>query len=146
MPPKYDGMPPTDRTYDVGRWGEIRCGGPCRDDYGRIVIYHQSPARYVKLQKAAIESLKDAEQDVRQKIWVTGSWRSCSLQRQLRASDPSRFADPNETAHTRGLAIDVSQNQTGSDLRAIHKALISRWWFQARPSDEPWHYSFGIQV
>lgn len=147
--PVYDGMPPSDRSYNVkkdmgGTWGTIRCGGACKDNYQNIAIYHQNSAEFVKLQKAAIASLKSAEDAVNKKIFTTGSWRACSLQAQLYRSDPNRFAAPNTTAHCRGLAIDVSQNQ--NYLARIKKALLLREWYQSRPDDEPWHFSFGIKV
>jgi len=149
--PLATGMPAKDTDVKVLRpngkdaWGRIRFGGPCKDDYFRIQIYHQDAQRYVKLQRAAIASLQAAEEVLNAKIYVTGSWRSCSLQAKLRRSDPKRFADPNTTAHCRGLAIDVSQNQTAKKLAKIDRELRIRHWHQAR-TDEPWHYSFGIQV
>lgn len=153
MNPLYLGMPPTERKYRVKRangksWGEIVCGGPCNDDYARIEIYHQIPGQaYVKLQAAALRSFKDAEDAINGKILLTGSgWRACSTQSALYRSDPSRYANPNTTGHTRGLAIDVSMNQSLTKLKAIKKALLWRHWHQSRPDDEPWHYSFGIQV
>ena len=150
--PLYVGMPPTEREFVVPRpvdpkpWGKIICGGACRDDYSRIEIYHQDAQHYVKLQRAALRSLQAAEDAIGDKIWLTGSWRSCSLQSELYASDSHRYAAPSTTAHCRGLAIDVSQNQTKGKLDKIHKALTYRHWHQARPTDEPWHYSLGVQV
>lgn len=154
MEPVYKGMPPTDRTFDVGKWGSIRCGGRCKDDYARIVIHRQGDAtHYVKLQRAAVESLSAVERILDDKgfhqhpyVYVTGhGWRACSDQDALYRSDSKRFADPDVTAHTRGLAIDVDMNQDTDKLKVIHRELMARHWFQAR-ADEPWHYSFGIQV
>jgi hypothetical protein len=158
MKPVYEGMPSLDRRFEVpkaggGTWGTIRCGGPCKDDYARIDIYHQVPGtRFVKLQKAALDSFRSAEVAVGGGggkiglIFLTGSWRSCSLQAELYRSDTHRFAPPESTAHCRGLAIDVSQNQDPKKLAAIDEELLQRAWHKARPDDEPWHYSFGIEV
>lgn len=148
--PVYIGMPTTDRTFDVpkaakGIWGNIRCGGPCRDDYARIRVYHQTPARFIQLQRAALDSFKTAEEALGFKIWLTGSLRECSVQTRLYNSDHTRYAVPSSSAHCRGLAIDVSQNMTPKQLKQVHDVLTPRAWHQAR-SDEPWHYSFGIQV
>jgi len=144
--PVFVGMPPTDRVLEVDPFGRIRCGGRCRDDYDRIVIAHEG-GRVVKLQAAAMRSFQAAEDAVGEPILLTGiGWRSCRLQRELWEGDPARFADPDKTAHTRGLAIDVHTGQGAKRLEAIRRALLWRGWHQARPTDEPWHYSFGIQV
>lgn len=144
-PPKYRGMPPDDVIYDVHPYGKIRCGGPCNDHYARIISYHHA-GQVVTLQRAAMDSFREAEAALGFPIVVTGSIRSCSLQSSLYRSDPGRFAAPNTTAHCRGLAIDVSQSQSATRRKAIRRALMGRRWYQARPADEPWHYSFGIEV
>lgn len=150
--PLYIGMPSVQREFTVpkpvdGIWGRILCGGACEDDYGRIELYKQTPQRFIKLQRAALKSFQAAEDALGFKILITGSgWRSCSLQRELWWSDKGRFAHPDTTGHTRGLCIDVDQNQSPTRRRAIDKALAYRHWHQSRPIDEPWHYSFGIQV
>lgn len=148
--PVYEGMPLTDRTFDVpkaagGSWGEIRCGGPCKDDYNRIVTWHHNEHVWT-LQRAAMESLKDASEKVGFDIVCTGTIRSCDLQTKLYNGDHNRFAPPDKTAHTRGLAIDVSMALSWLRRRRIRRALLARGWHQSRPTDEPWHYSFGIQV
>jgi hypothetical protein len=151
--PVYMGMPPVEREFTVRRspaqggiWGRIICGGKCRDDYARLEVYHQTDERSIILQRAALKSFRDAEDKLGFKIWLTGSIRSCDVQARLYRSDPNRFARPDTTGHTRGLCIDVSQNQSPKRLRDIDKALSYRGWHQSRPIDEPWHYSFGIQV
>jgi len=149
--PVYVGMPERDRTFRVpkageGYWGEIRCGGTCRDDYGRIVVWHDGAGRIVVLQRAAMESFQAALDACRFTIRLTGSHRSCDLQRRLYLSDPRRFASPDDTAHCRGLAIDVDQGMEPYRLRRVHDELSSRAWHQNRPDDEPWHYSMGIKV
>ena len=148
IPPAYVGMPPTDRIISIKPYGKIRCGGVCRDDYARIKTITDPPrsGRIVTLQQAALLAFRDAEAAVGFTIEVTGTMRSCAYQAHLYASDPHRFAAPNTTAHCRGLAIDVSQSMSKTKLKAIGRALKARRWYQARPVDEPWHYSFGIQV
>src|SRR5262249_8061099 len=113
-PPVTHGMPHTDSRFPLGpkpadgRRGRIRLGGPCRDDYRRIETYHDAEGRVVILQAAALRSFQAAEGHVGFTIVLTGSHRSCDVQRRLFASDPKRFADPDESYHPRGLAIDVS--------------------------------------
>jgi hypothetical protein len=73
-------------------------------------------------------------------ILLTGSWRSCALQKELHTDDPSRFADPNGSLHPQGLAIDVD---TGiKDFDKAHASLADVGWRRAR-DDEPWHHSWG---
>jgi hypothetical protein len=146
--PVYVGMPPVDKVYTVGEWGRIRCGGRCKDDYARIRLYDQPPqgGSPIKLQAAALASFKAAEKAVGFTIVLTGSWRACSYQRELYAADESRYAPPDKTAHCRGLAVDVSTALSAPKQKKLCAALLARGWHQARPTDEPWHYSFGIQV
>lgn len=153
--PVYIGMPPTDTRFLVFRtgtadpkdvWGEIRCGGPCQDDYGRIKVHVQDAQHFLKLQQAAINSIVAAEAKLKFPIICTGSWRSCTTAHALFAQDPQRYAPPDKGAHMRGLAIDVNQLLPKLKLEAIDKALLARGWHKARPDDEPWHMSFGIQV
>jgi hypothetical protein len=77
-------------------------------------------------------------------ILLTGSWRSCDLQRQLHASDPGRFADPDGSLHPQGLAIDINTQQP--DFDKAHAALDDIGWHRARPDDEPWHHSWGYSA
>jgi hypothetical protein len=139
-------MPPTDRTFTVEPWGSIRCGGPCRDDYGRIVAFQNRGGQILRLQSAARDSYLAAERRIGFAILVTGSLRSCEQQADLYRSDPQRFANPNTTGHTRGLCIDVSTNLSRWRQGRLRRALLARGWHQSRPVDEPWHYSFGIEV
>lgn len=74
---------------------------------------------------------------------LPGTNRTCATQALLYASDPHRYARPDVTGHTRGLAIDVDQGQA---IAMIHRALIGAGWKQVRPDDEPWHYSYGVTV
>jgi hypothetical protein len=75
---------------------------------------------------------------------LPGSWRSCARQAELHASDPRRFAAPEISGHPRGIAIDVDQSQPR--LRLVNRALRRAGWLQARPDDEPWHWSWGVAV
>lgn len=142
-PPAFTGMPKVDRTYTIHPYGSIRLGGPCRDDYARIVTRHYgaNDRLTVTLQRAAMDSFLEASAKVGP-IVLTGSHRTCAQQTALYKSDPRRFASPDGTAHTRGLAIDVSTAVSPDRAREVHRALTNRGWFQAR-ADEPWHYSFG---
>lgn len=134
-------------------YGPIFHGGSCKDDYANIVWYDQGGSRApVKLQRPAMKSFKEAEQAISRKfgrkqyILLTGSWRSCELQRELWLSNPQRFAHPDVGVHTRGLAIDVSMDQSARKRKRIHTALTTRGWKQVRPDDEPWHYSFTVEA
>lgn len=120
--------------------------GRCKDNYDLIEVMHRD-GQVTKLQHGAMESFKDAcrayakrtrPHDTFRLINLSGSWRSCSYQTQLHNSDPQRFADPNYSLHCRGLAIDVI-NPVPQLLRGLLKA---RDWHQARPDDEPWHFSY----
>lgn len=157
--PVFNGMPPTDRVLTV-TWqangpkvtGKIRCGGVCNDSYDRIEHHTGVGGQIITLQHAAMESFLAASAAVAARrapkalIICTGTARACSYQASLYRSDPTRYANPDTSAHCRALAIDVSMNQSARQLRLIHKALMARGWHQARPSDEPWHFSFGIEV
>lgn len=130
--------------------------GPCKDDY-HLIEEADTDRNHglVKLQAGAMNSFHAAERRVYQRlhplkahrfpnrvftIHVTGSWRSCELQHQLYDSDNNRYADPDVTLHTRGLAIDVS---TLLDHQpTIRAVLLGHGWNQSRPDDEPWHYSY----
>lgn len=134
-------------------YGGIYYGGSCYDDYATIETYDQEISdRPVKLQGPAMRAFKAAERRYgkrRKTGWraipLTGSWRSCEYQADLYASDPDRYASPDKTGHTRGLAIDV-RNDLGLIAKfRIRRALRAEGWKQAR-SDEPWHHSYWISV
>ncbi len=151
--PDFKPRPPLARTmpyYATSSdtpWGTIYYGGACRDSYGNIHIYRQDAQHYLKMQQPAINSIKQAENHINGKIYCTGSgWRSCTVQAQLWRADPGRYANPSTTAHTRGLAIDINMYQSSEKRAAIKRALLNLGWHQAREYDEPWHYSFGIEV
>lgn len=134
--------------YDT-HWGTIHRTIECKDDWDNIVIYHQDNQRIVKLQKPAILSFKEQEKRVgthinkpNHIIRLTGEgWRSCALQRELHNSDPARFADPNGSLHTQGLAIDLDTNDPYFEDNK--RALLNHGWHFPRP-DEIWHVSFRI--
>lgn len=127
--------------YDTEN-GRIFAGGPCQDDYDNIVLYHQKAAT-IKLQRPAMKSFKDCEAKLGFELHCSGTWRSCAYQADLYASDPHRYASPDGTLHTRGLAIDVSQAMSTEKLAEVHRFLMNHDWHQAR-SDEPWHYSYHL--
>lgn len=138
-------MPPKDTTFDT-EFGQIRCGGSCKDDYGRIIAFQNRAGQILKLQRAAADSLEAVETKLGFAVKVTGAHRACAYQAELYASDPNRFADPSKTGHTRGLAIDVDTGQSWLRRKRIGRQLAAKGWHQSRPTDEPWHYSYGIQV
>ena len=147
-------------------FGPIRKATGCKDDYENLEVYDQPGAgSVIVLQAPAVRSLQDAEEAVYRKMHpilaarrkrkdrrpgrelitvLAGSKRTCELQAILYRRDPNRYASPNTTLHTHGLAIDVSQAQGARKLRHIHHALMMRGWHQSRPDDEPWHYSYRL--
>jgi hypothetical protein len=143
-------MPAIDRVLQVPRagagvWGSIRLGGPCRDDYARIVTRHTPGGRVVVFQRAAMESLVAMETRLGFEVRFTGTARACSVQAKLYASDRVRFAPPEDSYHCRALAGDIDQNMEPKRLKAIDDLAPSFGWHKARPTDEPWHISFGGQ-
>lgn len=140
------------------RYGLIHYGGSCKDDYRNIVNYNQHTSDpIVKLQRPAMRSLKASEQVFQRRsrdrkgsrpIRQTGTWRSCQQQADLYRSDRNRFAPPNVTGHTRGLCIDVRWDDyfNADEKQLIRRILLDHGWHQARPIDEPWHFSYGITV
>lgn len=143
--------------------GVIHYGGPCRDDYRNMRTYDQGGGNTIlTLQGPAMEAFKDAEVYYAKALgWssqrilsndglgraiqvLPGTNRSCSTQARLYADDPSRYASPNVTGHTRGLAIDVSQAQP--NLAKVNAALLKAGWTRTRPTEEPWHFSYGVTI
>lgn len=140
-------------------YGTIRYG-ECRDDWPNLRLYDQPPegGAPVKLQGPALRAFKAAQVRYARRVgWsrqrieknpdgrpirLTGSWRSRAYQSELYLKDPKRYAPPCAGLHPDGLAIDVSQDQPNLDK--IDRALKATGWVQARPDDEPWHYSFGV--
>lgn len=125
--------------------------GPCKD-YPNLATFQNAAGQVMTLQEPAMRSFLAAERLNGRKLpWkkhrtpraiqVTGTTRSCALQTQLQNSDPGRFADPDSSAHPRGLAIDVT-NYPRNLTRRARRALTRTGWRQARPDDEPWHFSY----
>lgn len=142
--------------------GTIHYGPTCRDDYPNFEVYDQGGSAVVlTLQKPAMTAFKAAEVRYAKKLkWsdarikknhglgraiavLAGTNRTCATQAKLYASDHSRYAPPNSTGHTRGLAIDVNQGQP--NLAIVNAALLAEGWNRAR-SDEPWHFSYFLTI
>lgn len=140
-------------TTKQTEYGKVHFGGPCKDDYDNIQLYDQKRKGWppLKLQSPAIASLKACEErwaklttpwKKRRQIRVTGTWRSCALQSQYYASDSDRYAHPDSTLHTRGLAIDIHTGFLPSPI--LFRILRNHGWNQARPDDEKWHWSYEL--
>jgi hypothetical protein len=152
--------------------GLIYYGGPCKDNYKNMVIYDASPrgqGLILKLQRPAMKAFLAAQvryanrsgwTDKRIKaskirvggkyylegrpiILLPGTNRTCATQAALYRSDTSRYAPPQYTGHTRGLAIDISQAQ--GSLKTINSCLRAEGWNYAR-NDEPWHASYHVTI
>ena len=130
------------------RYGTVYHSPVCKDDWDNIKTFSfegVTGATYT-LQRPAIRSLRAVARDLGgpwkpAPVIVTGTIRSCAQQAALYAMDPSRYANPNATLHTQGLAIDV---HTGHLNDKIRKSLLAHGWHQSRPDDEPWHFSFRL--
>ncbi len=138
-------------TYRT-HYGPIHAGGRCKDDYDNIRLYHQ-PGRGspIKLQGPAMRSFKACERRYAEltrpkhksrPINCTGTWRACSYQRELYSRDSKRYAHPDSTLHTRGLAIDV----VNPVPQLVRRILLAHGWKQSRPMDEPWHFSYHLSA
>lgn len=137
------------------RYGVIYHSPLCKDDWRNIEtsdqylkesgsdLWRPRSGPDVTLQRAALKSFKVAEAKADQEIILTGSIRSCAQQAQLYHMDPQRFASPNTTLHTQGLAIDVNTDHLD---RTVRNALTLCGWKQARPDDEPWHFSYHLRA
>lgn len=140
-------------SFDT-RYGTIFHCSVCKDDFKNIetsgryrkasgTIPWRKRANAITLQRPALASFKQAEAKLGREIVLTGSIRTCALQASLYRSDPNRFASPNVTLHTQGLAIDVTTEDPELTTK-VRKQLEECGWNQARPSDEPWHFSFRL--
>ncbi len=155
------GWTPTQRDYRTP-YGVIHYGGRCKDDYANMVTYDQGGSHTIlRLQRPAMKAFWGAQVRLAKRLgWsaarikanpkgrfiliLPGTNRTCAMQAALRRLDPNRYASPAITGHTRGLAIDVRQDQ--SNLKLINTALIAEGWNRVRPDDEPWHYSFHVSI
>lgn len=136
------------------RFGTVfRLVGGCKDDWKNVVTsrYYRKPSGLIRrrlrpvpitLQKPAMDALRKAEERAGMEITVTGSRRTCALQAELYARDSHRYAPPSVGLHCQALAIDQNMdNQTAKP--ATKEALLHVGFTQSRPTDEPWHWSFG---
>lgn len=128
-----------------------RLEGGCKDDWVNIqtdLYYHKQRglvrkrkrAVAITMQRPALRALSAAEAELGREVVVTGSFRTCAFQAEKYHEDPQRYAPPSVGLHCQGLAIDVSTNVLDDKIR---KALLRHGFTQARPVDEPWHFSFG---
>jgi len=140
-------------TYGT-RFGDIYHSDVCKDDFANITtktVKRRGKGGYsatYTLQAPAIASLRAVAKDLggpfRQlPVKVTGTIRTCAYQMQLWLSDPNRYAHPNVTLHTQGLAIDVDMNWLNAHPEA-KASLLAHGWHQSRPDDEPWHFSYRL--
>lgn len=145
-------------------YGVITYGGPCRDNQKNLVRYDAEPkgtGLILVLQGPAMRAFKAAQvryakrsgwtaarikknPDGRPIIVLPGTNRTCATQAALYASDRNRYAPPQYTGHTRGLAIDISQAQ--GNLSTIYSCLAQEGWKKSRPTDEPWHMSYFVSI
>lgn len=136
------------------RFGKVfRLNGGCKDDWKTIATsrYYRKTSGLIRrrlrrvpitMQKPALDALRRAEERAGTEITVTGSSRSCEFQAALHARDSARYAAPSVGLHCQALAIDQNmENQTHSP--ETKEALLHVGFTQSRPSDEPWHWSFG---
>lgn len=139
--------------YDT-RYGPVFHSSVCKDDFENVVT--KSLTRIGKggytatytLQRPAFRSLKAVARDLGGPfrilpVRVTGTSRTCAYQASLYAKDPNRYAHPNSTLHTQGLAIDVDMNWLNAHPKA-KASLLAHGWHQSRPDDEPWHFSYRL--
>jgi hypothetical protein len=149
-------------------YGIIHYGGSCNDHYanfrtidqfpgndGNVVLTLQGPAmrafiaaqvRYARrtMDKKKFDTFIKKNPNGRPIIILAGTNRSCSTQRSLWLSDKNRYASPDITGHTRGLAIDRSNAQP--NLNIVDQCLAAEGWNRTRPDDEPWHWSYGVTI
>lgn len=144
-------------------YGIIHYGPECKDDYKNFVTYNQAgPHTIITLQRPAMKSFWAAEIRYAKKLgWsdkrieenggrgrailvLPGTNRTCETQLRLWREDPDRYAHPDTTGHTRGLALDLDQRQP--NLNIIHRALKEEGWEWVRPDDEPWHCSYFVTI
>lgn len=155
------------------RLGVIHYGGPCRDDYPNMERLDQDPDGanvILTLQRPAMKAFLAAQVRFAKKsgwseerinrttvriggkrypvgrriVILAGTNRTCATQTALYRKDPNRYAAPQITGHTRGLAIDRSNIQLR--LADVDQCLKLEGWTRTRPEDEPWHWSYGVTI
>ena len=153
--------------------GIIHYGGPCKDDYPNMERLDQDPDGaniILVLQRPAMKAFLAAQvRYARKSGWskerierntvrigtkrypvgrtiviLPGTNRTCATQTALFRKDPNRYAAPQITGHTRGLAIDRSNAQP--NLAIVDQCLRLEGWTRTRPDDEPWHHSYGVTI
>lgn len=112
--------------------------GPCTIPPNMVTFTSEAGNRVV-LQTPAAASFKAVERDYGP-FRITGSSRTCEFQEAAYKKDPNRYAPPDTTRHTRGLAIDV---HTGDITNRLNTSLAAHGWRRSRPTDEPWHWSYA---
>lgn len=142
-------------TYKT-RFGVVFHSDSCKDDWKNIRTTvrkrglpgnrKEVPFTTLTLQGPAIDSIRAVEKELSRPwkafyVRATGTIRTCEQQMALWLSDKERFAHPNSTLHTQGLAIDIHTSFLDERLR---KSMLAHGWHQSRPDDEPWHFSFRL--
>ena len=158
----------TDRPIKTP-YGVIHYGNGCRDDYPNMVTVDMLPEEggnlLITLQRPAMKALLAAQvryakrmgwskQRIEKRtvkigakkypigrpiVMLPGTNRTCEIQTKLYNSDHNRYAAPQITGHTRGLAVDRSNAQP--NLSIVDACLAAEGWTRVRPTDEPWHWS-----
>lgn len=136
-------------------YGVVKARNPgAFEPYDNMRTYRQTDTRTVTLQGPALRAFKAAELRITPKrmkrkgkvrhILITGvGYRSYSLQAELYAGEPGRFANPNGSLHVEALAVDIDMNQSILRRAQIKKALRAEGWFYG-VTGEPWHASFRL--
>ena len=117
-----------------------------------------------RLDAAAAAAFAQAQRLYGRSIPITDSYRSPEVQAAGAASDPSRFATANTSAHVEGRAIDINLPALGLSVGAdpstwtknaaykkLYAALSLAGWCNYQINNgtangrtpEPWHYSWG---
>jgi hypothetical protein len=143
-------------------YGTIHYGPECKDDYGNMVTYDSGGGHTIlTLQRPAMKSLWAAqvryakrsgwsakrlerEPKGRPILVLPGTNRTCATQLRLWRSDSSRYAHPDVTGHTRGLALDLTMAQ--ANFQTVVRCLKAEGWEWCRPDDEPWHCSYFVSI
>lgn len=147
-------------TYQT-KYGPIYYDQSGNDHRPNIVDFvPKFPKRHsaVKFQEAAFEAFQEAERRygryfakkngwvwnrLARAIPVSGTWRSFNYQLDLYRQDPSRYAIPWVSGHVQAVAVDV--DTTNPDFEKQREILRGVGWEQVR-ADEPWHWSWGVNV
>ena len=97
-----------------------------------------------RIERATVRVGGKVYQEGKPIVMTPGTNRTCATQTALYRSDPNRYAQPQITGHTRGLALDVSTAQPNQII--IHQCLRMEGWNKVRPDDEPWHVSYHVTI